>query len=156
MFATASATAPRHAPHGAASAYRQMGVETGVTGASPHQLVLMLFDAFADSVTQARGAMRSRQVEHKGRAISRALRIVNEGLREGLNLRQGGGLAADLSDLYGYVTLRLMQANLANDEAALDECQRLIAPLREAWAAIGEERTAGGHDERLQSAMGLA
>ena len=142
MFATATATATasRHAPHGAASAYRQVGVETGVAGASPHQLVLMLFDAFSDSVTQARGAMRSRQVEQKGRAIGRALRIVNEGLREGLNLRQGGSLAADLNDLYAYVTLRLMQANLANDEAALDECQRLMVPLREAWAAIGAGR----------------
>ena len=140
MFATATATAPRHAPHGAASAYRQLGIETGVTGASPHQLVLMLFDAFADSVMQARGAMRSRQIETKGRAIARAVRIVNEGLREGLNLREGGRLAADLNDLYGYVTLRLMQANLANDEAALNECQRLIGPLREAWAAIGAGR----------------
>lgn len=140
MFATATANAPRHAPHGAASVYRQMAVETGVAGASPHQLVLMLFDAFADSVTQARGAMRSRQVEQKGRAIGRALRIVNEGLREGLNLREGGSLAADLNDLYAYVTLRLMQANLANDETALDECQRLMVPLREAWAAIGAGR----------------
>ena len=143
MFATAtaSATAPRLAQLGAASAYRQMGVETGVAAASPHQLVLMLFDAFADSINQARGGMRLRQFELKGQAISRALRIVNEGLREGLNLREGGKLAADLNDLYSYVTRRLMEANLANDEAALDECQRLIAPLRDAWAAIGTVRS---------------
>ena len=138
MFATSIAIAPRHAPHGAARAYRQMGLETGIAGASPHQLVMMLFDAFTDSVNQARGGMRGRHVEQKCQAISRALRIVNEGLREGLNLREGGKLAADLNDLYGYVTRRLMQASISNDEAVLDECQSLIAPLREAWAAIGK------------------
>ena len=42
----------------------------------------------------------------------------------------------DLSDLYAYVCLRLTQANLRNDEAALDECQALMAPLRDAWNAI--------------------
>jgi flagellar protein FliS len=36
------------------------------------------------------------------------------------------------------VCLRLIQANLNNDEAALDECLRLMAPLREAWQAIGD------------------
>jgi flagellar protein FliS len=39
--------------------------------------------------------------------------------------------------------LRLLQANLRNDEAALDECVRLIAPLRDAWIAIGPQVEAG-------------
>jgi hypothetical protein len=54
------------------------------------------------------------------------------------NLKAGGKLAADLSDLYAYVCLRLIQANLNNDEAALDECLRLVSPLRDAWQAIGD------------------
>jgi flagellar secretion chaperone FliS len=55
----------------------------------------------------------------------------------GLDLKAGGTLARDLHDLYGYLTVRLTLGNLRNDEAALDECQRLIKPLQEAWAAIG-------------------
>ena len=138
MFATSAA--PRIAVHSHASAYRQVALETGVTDASPHQLVRMMFDAFADSLAQARGAMRSGRIEVKGRALTRAVRIVNEGLRAGLDLGQGGKLAADLNDLYGYVALRLTQAHLSNDEAAIDECLRLMQPLREAWAAIGPAR----------------
>jgi flagellar protein FliS len=122
-----------------ANAYRQVGVETGVAGASAHRLVQMLFDGFVDAVAQARGAMRAGQIEQKGRAIGRALRIVDEGLRAGLNIDGGGTLAADLNDLYAYTTLRLMQANQRNDERALDECQRLIEPLRQAWASIAAE-----------------
>jgi flagellar protein FliS len=121
-----------------ANAYRAVGVETGVSGATPHRLVQMLFDGFVDSVAQARGAMRGGQIEAKGRAIGRALRIVDEGLKGSLNLEAGGELAADLNDLYAYTSLRLMQANRRNDEAALDECLRLIEPLRDAWAQIGQ------------------
>lgn len=122
-----------------ANAYRQVGAETGVSGATPHKLVQMLFDGFQEAVAQARGALRNRMIEAKGRAISRALRIVDEGLHAGLNLSAGGKLAADLDALYTYVSLRLTHANLHNDEAALDECVALIEPIRSAWIAIGPQ-----------------
>ena len=67
------------------------------------------------------------------------VRIVDEGLKASLNLSAGGALAADLSDLYAYVTLRLTQANLKNDAAALDECCRLMQPLRDAWSSIAPQ-----------------
>ena len=117
-------------------AYRMMAAETGVVDASPHRLVAMLYDGFMDAVTEARGALRQKDVERKGRALARASRIVEEGLRGGLDLKAGGQLAADLNQLYGYIGVRLTQANLRNDEAILDECVRLMQPLREAWMAI--------------------
>ena len=117
-------------------AYRKIAAETGVVDASPHRLVAMLYDGFMEALAEARGAMRQKDVERKGRAISRAARIVEEGLRGGLDLKAGGQLAEDLNRLYGYVGLRLTQANLRNDESILDECQRLMQPLREAWSSI--------------------
>jgi flagellar secretion chaperone FliS len=132
MFATASA----HAPTAIAGAYRQVGVVTGVGAATPHQLVLMLFDGFDDALAQAIGALRDAAIETKCRAIGRAARIVDEGLKASLDMNGGGTLAADLRDLYAYVSLRLLQANLNNDGAALDECRRLMRPIRDAWASI--------------------
>jgi flagellar protein FliS len=120
-----------------AGAYNQVGVQTAVTGATPHQLVALLFDGFFGAINRARGAMQQGDVAGKGRAIGHAVRIVEEGLKASLNIEQGGRLAADLRDLYAYVTLRLTQANLRGDAAALDECVRLMEPLREAWASIG-------------------
>lgn len=117
-------------------AYRQMAAQTGVVDASPHRLVAMLYDGLMDAIAEARGAMRQQDIIRKGRAIGRATGIVEEGLRGALDLQAGGSLAADLHQLYGYVALRLMQANLRNDETILDECQRLVQPLREAWMAI--------------------
>jgi len=143
MFSS-TATAYRR-PQQFAAAYRQVGAETGVAGASPHKLIAMLFDGFMEALAQARGAMRAGQHEKKGRAILRAIRIVEEGLRACLDLNGGGTLAQDLNDLYGYLTLRLTRANLRNDETGLDECQRLVQPLREAWLSI-EDRV--GNAER--------
>ena len=135
MFAS-SYPSPASARRQLGGLYQQVGVETQLAGASPHHLVTMLFDGYMEAVAQARGAMRAGQVETKGRAISRALGIVQEGLRAGLDLKVGGSLARDLDELYAYIAGRLTLANVRNDEAMLDECQRLVQPLREAWASI--------------------
>jgi flagellar protein FliS len=132
-------TAYPNTPTAFTNAYRSVGIETSVSGASPHKLVAMLFDGALDSITQARGALQSRNTEVKGRAIARAVRIIDEGLRAALNTDAGGTLALDLRDLYNYITLRLTQANLHNDDQALAECADLIEPLRSAWRAIGPE-----------------
>lgn len=133
----APAAMSRHASQANAHAYRRVGVETGVAAATPHQLVTMLFDGFGDAIAQARAALQRRDIEAKCKAITRAVRIVDEGLKASLDVRAGGKLAEDLLALYGYVALRLTQANLNSDAAALDECQTLLEPVRSAWAAIG-------------------
>lgn len=120
-----------------AGAYKQVAVHTGVDGASSHALILMLFDGFQEAVSRARGALAAGDLEGKGRAIAHAVRIVEEGLRTGLNLRDGGQLAADLDGLYAYVCVRLTRANLSNDDAGMQEAARLLEPVREAWVSIG-------------------
>ena len=119
--------------------YRRVGVETSVSTASPHQLIKLLLDGYFDALTQARGAIQARDIALKTKAITRAMRIVDEGLNASLDIRVGGDLAKNLSNLYGYICLRLTQANLHNDEAILDECVTLMTPVREAWIAIADQ-----------------
>lgn len=120
-----------------ATMYAKVGLETDVQAASPHRLVAMLFDGLFDAMTQGILAIQAGNVELKGRALTRAVRILDEGLRAGLDL-SAGQLATDLRDLYGYVCTRLTQANLRGDIAAIEECQRLLSPVREAWTAISQ------------------
>lgn len=129
---------------GYASAYRQIGVETSVSGASPHHLVTLLFDGFVDAVVRARGAMQQRNLQVKAHAINHAVRIIEEGLKPSLDLAGGGKLAQDLYDLYVYISLTLTKANLENDDKALERCQRLIEPVREGWKGIGPQVHAAG------------
>jgi flagellar protein FliS len=119
-----------------AGTYRQVGVETGVSAASPHRLVTMLFDGFNDAIAQARSALQQGRIEAKCKAITRAVRIVDEGLKASVDVDSGGPLAADLVALYRYVTVRLTEANLHNDSNALAECAALLEPVRSAWIAI--------------------
>jgi flagellar protein FliS len=119
--------------------YRQVGVETSVSSASPHDLVKLLFDGFFEAIAQARGAIQSNNIALKAKAISKAVAIVDEGLKASLDMAHGGELAANLHRLYEYVGIRLTQANLKSDLAALDECAQLITPIRDSWKQIASQ-----------------
>ena len=128
-------TAGRRLP--ASMAYQAVHIESQIGGDStPHRLVSMLFDGLMESIAQAKGAILTQQLDPKLKAITRAINIVEEGLRGNLDMKAGGKLSADLHDLYGYVSARLMHANVHNDAEALDECVRLIQPIKDAWNQI--------------------
>ncbi len=121
------------------NAYAQVGVETGVAGADPHRLIGMLYDGLLQSLAQAREAMQAKQIARKGEAISKSIRILEEGLRASLDRARGAEIALRLDDLYEYMTTRLLAANLKNDMAALEEVARLVAELRDAWQAMPDD-----------------
>lgn len=132
---TASPFAPARAPR---QLYREVAVHSSGSNKDidSHHLVTMLFEGLFEAIAQGRGAMRSGDVALKGKALGRAVAIVEEGLRAALDLKQGGPLARDLHDLYVYVTMRLTRANLTCDEALLDEVVDLMQPLAQAWISI--------------------
>lgn len=121
-----------------AAAYRKVSVETSVDQADPHHLVDMLFDGLLRSVNAARAALVRKDIKSKCQNIVTAVRILEEGLIGALNLKDGGDLAANLQGLYGYCVVRLTQANAHNDDALLQEVQRLIEPVAQGWKAIGK------------------
>ncbi|HXD08269.1 MAG TPA: flagellar export chaperone FliS [Burkholderiaceae bacterium] len=119
--------------------YQQVDVEAQVLSATPHRLVTMLYDGLLEALNRARGALQAKDIPTKAQAITRAARIVDEGLKAGIVNPGGSELATNLHALYVYISMRLMHANLHNDDAALQECIRLITPLREAWVSIGAQ-----------------
>ena len=121
----------------AASAYRQVGVQSSVDSASPHMLIKMLFDGLIQSLNAARGAMQRGDIAEKGRQLGKAVRILEEGLKGGLNPVQGGEIARNLSALYDYCVNRLTLANMRNDIALVEEEVHLITPVAQSWNEIG-------------------
>jgi len=122
-----------------ANSYKTIGLETSVMGANPHQLVGLLFDALQQSLAAAKGAILNGDISAKARAIGRAVRILEEGLKAGLDAERGGDLAANLRSLYDYCILKVTEANLRNDAAAIDEVIRLIHPVSDGWNQIRTE-----------------
>jgi len=132
----------------AAAAYKRVAADTGVQGADPHQLVSLLFDALLQSLARARGALGTGDIPAKGMAIGKAVRILEEGLKAGLNMEQGGELAQNLRGMYDYSILRLTHANLRNDDAALAEVSALVEPVADSWKQI----RSGGTSTTAQAA----
>lgn len=119
-----------------ANAYKTIGVETSVSGASPHQLVSLLFDALQQALASARGAIISGDIAIKGKSIGRSVRLLEEGLKAGLDVSKGGELATNLRSLYDYCIFKLTEANLRSDAAIIDEVIQLIRPVAEGWSGI--------------------
>jgi flagellar protein FliS len=126
------------------NAYATVGIETGVTSASPHKLIVMLFDGALVALNSAVLHMKAGKIAEKGAAISKAIMIIDSGLRASLDKKAGGEIAEGLDSLYEYMGSRLLQANLKNDVVILEEVQRLLGDLRSAWNAIGNTPAAGG------------
>ncbi|GHC32951.1 flagellar protein FliS [Aidingimonas halophila] len=122
-----------------AGAYARVGVESGVMSASPHQLIVMLFDGALASIRAAKLHMENGNTQEKGKSISKALDIVNNGLRAVLDGEKGGEIAANLDALYDYVARQLLQANLHNDVEKIDEAVRVLDDIGSAWRDIGPQ-----------------
>ena len=122
-----------------ANTYTTVGLETSVTAANPHQLVSLLFDALQQSLSAAKGAMLRGDIPAKGRSVGRAVRILEEGLKAGLDAERGGDLAANLRSVYDYCIIKTTEANLRNDATMIDEVIRLIHPVSDGWNQIRNE-----------------
>lgn len=122
-----------------AAAYRKAGVETQVATASPHQLVLMLYDGALKTIAAASLYLSQNDIAAKGDAIGKAIDIIDGGLKACLNHQAGGDLADKLAALYEYMCTRLLYANLRNDQAALAEVTCLLNDLRGAWEEISSD-----------------
>jgi len=125
--------------NGAMQSYQTMGAEAAVTDADPHRLIQLLLQGALDRIATAKGHLQRGEVGPKGECIGKAISIV-DGLRAALNFEQGGKIAQNLGDLYDYMEHGLLEANLRNDPAKLDEVATLLGEIRGAWEAIGPQR----------------
>lgn len=130
-------------PHAAVRAYARVGLETDLAAANPHKLILMLFEGARLTITKARLHMQNNDISAKGEAISKAISIIDQGLKASLDVKAGGKLAEKLYALYEYMCQRLLVANLRNQPEVLDEVSGLLHELNEAWASIGQQAPGG-------------
>ncbi len=134
-----------------AGRYAATAVQTGVDFATPHRLIEMLLDGALARIAAAKGNMERGQVEQKGANISWTISII-DGLRSGLDLANGGEIAENLNALYSYIMRRLLQANLSNSVAMLDEITHLLSEIRAGWIGVRKlvDQPAGDPDKSFK------
>lgn len=124
-----------------AKAYAQVGLETGINSASPHGLIVMLYEGAIEAIRKAKIYMDMQNIEMKTKSVDKALRIIKDGLTTSLDVNAGGALAQQLLALYDYIGKELILANAQNSSERMDTCIDLLDDLRSAWLEIGQTAT---------------
>jgi flagellar secretion chaperone FliS len=104
-------------------------------GASPVQLIVMLYDGAIRFMEEGKRAMAEKDYETQNARLQRAQKIVME-LMGSLDFAQGGDVAKNLLKLYEYVLAELIEANINDDPKRIENAQGTMRELREAWATI--------------------
>lgn len=109
-------------------------------GSGKRDHILMMYDAAIDAIRLAREHAIREEKRAASASTSRALTILS-GLRETLDLGNGGSVAAHLNDFYQFLMRRLVRAGGGSSTDDLAECEDLLSQVREAWAAISPQTT---------------
>ncbi|MBN7120199.1 MAG: flagellar export chaperone FliS [Erwinia billingiae] len=117
-------------------AYAKIGVESAVMSATSDQLVTMLFDGALSALVRARLFLLDGNIAGKGESLSKAINIIENGLKQGLDENKGDELADNLASLYRYMVHRLLKANLHNDAEAILEVETLLRNIADAWKEV--------------------
>ena len=117
-----------------AYAYRQHSVQ----GASPVNLVVMLYDGAISALQRAKGAMEARDIEKKVAHLNRALEILCQ-LEGSLDFERGGKVAETLKTFYTYARNRALQASIQNSPDMLAALVKNLSTLREAWESVDRQ-----------------
>ena len=118
--------------------YQQLDTHGNVEDASPHRLIQLMMERALAKIGVARAHMEGGEVARKGESIGDAITIIN-GLQASLNHKADEKMAANFDALYEYMMRRLLEGNMQDDLAALDEVSGLLGEIKEAWDAIADE-----------------
>ena len=120
--------------------YQKVNSHAQISEASPHRLIQMLMEGALDRMAQAKGALSRNDLPQKALLITKAIDIIT-GLRQALDEEKAEDKDAlqQLDSLYEYMTVRLTQANAANDPELIDEVARLLITVKSGWDAIAPQ-----------------
>jgi len=125
--------------HNAAKNYQNIDLETNIVAASPLELVVLLYDGAISACKSGIVYLDKKDMEKKGYAITKAILIIESGLRSSLDKKAGGELAENLDAMYQYMIDRLYYANLKAEPEPIREVIDLLVDLRSAWYAISKK-----------------
>jgi flagellar protein FliS len=112
--------------------------ESAVLTAPPERLVLMLYDGAIRFLRQGAAALSQGDRTTGRERIRKAEAIIDE-LNITLDMSQGD-IAEKLRSIYLFCKRHLMESSLKDDAAGVEAVIRLLAELRESWAAIAVQQ----------------
>ena len=115
--------------------YGQIKNDAQTTYASPHQLMLMLFDGAIEAMSFTIGAIQNENFELRSKQNTRSITIIN-GMRDCLDMDSGSELSDNLYSLYLYMAQELFRAGVKNDVETIQNIQHMLKDIRGSWENI--------------------
>ena len=127
-------------------------LETRVLSADPVDLIAMSYEFATLRVREARSALAKGDIAERCKGIAKTIAILGE-LESSLDYKLGGEIAYNLGRLYRYMTERLTQANVRQEDKPLAEVESLLETLGEAWQSI---RSGSGSTAEIAPDLGAS
>lgn len=124
--------------------------KNAVNGASPLQLVVMLYDGALKYMEAGKRAIAEHDLAKQNGELQKAQRVVME-LMSCLDLKNGGDIANNLLALYTYVLNQLVEANVEDKVEPIERSISIFSELRESWSKIEQSMREQTEPERLAS-----
>jgi len=115
--------------------------ESAVRGASPVQLVVMLYEQIAEDLRRAVRAIDENRIEARTNAINHALAVIGH-LQNNLNHTAGGQVAQNLERFYNVSRQTLLEAQFKGSKEILTAQMSLFLNLRDAWTEVDQAEAA--------------
>lgn len=115
--------------HNPYAAYQNNSVNTS----TPGELTLMLYNGCLKFIEQAKRAMAEEKIEDKNTAIQKAQAIISELM---ITLDTTIPVAENMLVLYEFANSRLIDGNIKNEPALLDEASDIIREFRDTWKQV--------------------
>lgn len=110
-------------------AYQQNSVLT----ASPGDLTLMLYNGCLKFLNLAKKAIEEKNITEKNMNLQKAQNIINELM---VTLNMDIEISKQMMALYDFARTKLIEANVKNDLAALEEAESIMIEFRDTWKEV--------------------
>ncbi|MGY4794068.1 flagellar export chaperone FliS [Lysinibacillus fusiformis] len=107
--------------------------QNSVTTASPSDLTLMLYNGSLKFLGKAKVAIEEGSIEEKNTNLQKSQAIIAE-LMSTLNMDIE--VSKNMLALYEYMKSRLVEANIQNDIAIIQEVEGFVTEFRDTWKEV--------------------
>jgi flagellar protein FliS len=120
----------------AKASYSSIDLTSRLEGATPHQLIAILFDELVKALEAMTAALERGDPPLATKCQARALTILT-GLQTSLDMENGGEIATNLASVYAEARRLALLAGRTGDATSARQAHDMIGEIAGAWASIG-------------------
>ena len=123
--------------------FAQQYLDQQIQNATPAQQIVMLYDGAIKFLKKAQLAIHENNIQERCNNNQRALQIINY-LTEILDIENGGEISMRLLRIYTHISGRIVEVDIQNSAAIVDEILPHLTQLRQSWVDIDQQHQGGG------------